>query len=63
MSMAWIRRQYGVPAKRGGRVFYQGRPGVITGSVSEYIRVRLDGEPRSRRYHPTWRIEYRGKRS
>lgn len=58
MAMDYIRRAYNVPAKRGRRVTFQGRPGVITGSSGAYLRIRLDGERRAGRYHPTWEIEY-----
>lgn len=59
MSMAYIRRHYGVPAKRGMRVVANGQPGVITGTVDgKYLRIRLDGVPRSLPHHPTWRIDY-----
>ena len=56
--MKYIRRFYGVPAKRGGRVLVNGWPGTITGSRDAYIRVRLDGSQVSRSYHPTWRVTY-----
>ena len=65
--MDYIRRTYGVPAKRGGRVIYtdvHGRawPGVITSARSGRLLVRLDDNlPRSRaraKLHPTWRLEY-----
>jgi hypothetical protein len=63
MSMEYIRRYYGVPAKRGARVAYTGSKGVtvtgvITGSDCQYLRIRLDGERRSFRYHPTWELTY-----
>lgn len=56
--MNYIRNHYNVPAKRGGRVRYNGKPGVITGTRGQYLRIRLDGEKRAGNYHPTWRIEY-----
>ena len=56
--MDYIRRYYGVPAKRFGRVKFQGKPGTITGSDGAYLRVRLDGQKRVGKYHPTWEIEY-----
>lgn len=34
------------------------RYGVITGSSGFRIRVRLDGERKSKLFHPTWNIEY-----
>lgn len=58
MSMEYIRRTYGVPAKRGMRVVIDGKPGRIVSSMGGYLRVRLDGELRPSNYHPTWRVEY-----
>lgn len=60
MSFDYIRRQYKVPARRGGRVLFKGQPGVITSARGCYIRVRLDGEKRSGIYHPTWEMVYLG---
>jgi hypothetical protein len=56
--MDYIRRHYNVPAKRFGRVKFQGKLGTITGSDGAYLRIRLDGERRAGKYHPTWQIEY-----
>lgn len=50
--MDYIRNYYGVPAKRGGRVTYQGNPGTITGHSGPHLKVRLDGEKHSGIYHP-----------
>lgn len=58
MSMDYIRRYYGVPAKRGARITFEGKPGVITGSRGQYLIVRLDGDRKADIYHPTWHIEY-----
>ena len=64
MSMDYIRRTYGVPAKRGARVRLNWCPpapaveGVITGAAGARLRIRLDGEKRSRTAHPTWCVEY-----
>lgn len=62
MSMEWIRRTYGVPAKRGGRVEYTGgkspRIGTITRSFEGRLKIRLDGEETVGIYHPTWEIRY-----
>jgi hypothetical protein len=67
MSMSWVRKSYGVPAKRGARVIYRGRGreefGTICSAIDGYLKirldgVRLDGATRSRRYHPTWMLEY-----
>lgn len=58
--MEYIRKKYGVPAKRGGRVHYTygNKFGTITSASGGYLRIRMDGEKHSRRYHPTWCIEY-----
>ena len=56
--MEYIRLRYGVPAKRGAKIKYCGQPGKITGCDSGYLLIKLDGEKRSKRYHPTWNIEY-----
>jgi hypothetical protein len=50
VSIAYIRRYYGVPAKRGGRVEWRYRdgtvrPGTIT-SATAYVYIRFDDEPR-----------------
>lgn len=62
--MERIRRAYGVPAGRGVRVRFLGsktpRYGTITQTDPDrlYLFIRLDGEKHSRRFHPTWRLEY-----
>ena len=61
----YIRRAYGVPAWRGGRVWVDGRPGTITSFGADRINVRFDGNKFSTPCHPTWRVEYltfRGER-
>lgn len=57
-TMADIRRRYGVPAKRGLRVVVNGKPGVITATHNQYLRVRFDGQRHSVNCHPTWRFDY-----
>jgi hypothetical protein len=60
----WIRKTYGVPAKRGGRVEYKGDKGgdgifgTITGASDGYLLIRLDGWKHPLRYHPTWQLRY-----
>lgn len=60
--MNWIRKYYGVPAYRGGRVIYTGgmapRWGTIRGASGGYLSITLDGESKPGRYHPTWEIKY-----
>ena len=66
MSFEYIRKAYGVPAKRGQRVRYTGdrgpnaipREGMITSAAGAKLRIRMDGESYSGIYHPTWEIEY-----
>jgi hypothetical protein len=61
VSMAWIRQYYGVPAKRGGRILFEGQPGVITSARGAGLRVRMDGEKRSIPIHPVWEVVYLAK--
>ena len=61
--MKRIRKQYGVPIRRGGRVKYTGegyaRYGtVVSAKEDNRIQVRLDGENKARLFHPTWKLEY-----
>ncbi len=62
MGIEYIRRYYGVPAKRGGRVKYTGcgrdELGTITGTMGSHLRIRLDGLKISHPFHPTWELEY-----
>lgn len=58
MSMTYIRNYYRVPAKRGMRVVADGKPGRITGSQGQYLRVLLDGQKRFELCHPTWEMRY-----
>jgi len=55
MSMGYIRRYYGVPAKRGGRVAWKTSKGVRHGTITRataYVYVRFDGERQSVPLHP-----------
>lgn len=51
MSMEYVRRTYGVPARRGALVSYMGQLGLVT-SATHHVRVRFFGERRVRRFHP-----------
>lgn len=63
-GMEYIRRRYGVPAKRGGRVIYTGgkepEGGTIKSARSGRLRILLDGmtytHPLS--FHPTYELTY-----
>lgn len=65
MSLEFIRHNYKVPAKRGGRVrlgqgFNEnlaGRTGTIVSGDSR-LWVRLDGDKHPVFLHPTWELEY-----
>jgi len=63
-GLEYIRKHYGVPAKRGARVLCDwypqepARTGTVTGAYGPRIRVRLDGETRSCFAHPVWRMTY-----
>lgn len=63
MTLQWIRKNYRVPAKRGGRVEYTGEGrielGTICGAAGSHLRVRLDRNPNhSLPFHPTWKLRY-----
>ena len=52
--MDYIRKHYNVPAKRGVRVETAQGKGYITGSGGAcYVRVKLDGETKTKLFHPT----------
>ena len=58
-GMEYIRKTYGVPAKRGGRIRYDGRyTGTIVAAQNGYLHVRFVGQKQISRLHPTWRVEY-----
>lgn len=58
-NMEYIRKTYGVPARRGMRVIADGKEGIITGAKCDCrIRIRLDGYSSSRPWHPTWHMKY-----
>jgi hypothetical protein len=64
MSMEWIRKRYGVPAKRGARVEYTGgktpEVGAIVGAREGRLRIRLDGMEYTHPlpFHPTYELRY-----
>ena len=57
MSAAFVRNAYGIPYKTGDVVMVDGRRGIIMSFPGQYLRVRFDGEKRTTRCHPTWRVE------
>ncbi|TPN26589.1 hypothetical protein FKO01_25255 [Mesorhizobium sp. B2-3-3] len=62
MSFKWVRENYGVPARRGGRVEFtsNGRPelGTIVGWTGPHLKIWLDGAKPAPIYHPTWKLRY-----
>ena len=62
MSMAWVRKNYRVPAQRGGRVIYTGSGreeyGTITSAMGGRVNIRLDGQKHAHTFHPTWELRY-----
>lgn len=61
MSMEYIREHWQVPAKRGMRIKFRGRPATITGSRDALLLVRFDDDDKwlgPMRVHPTWEIEW-----
>lgn len=62
MSLEWIRTNYKVPAKRGGRVEYTGEKapqlGTICGASGGHLSIRLDGVKHAMPFHPTWELRY-----
>lgn len=61
MSMEYVRKHYGVPAKRGARICYHGEKGDEYGTIlsaRDNLRVRMDATGQVLIFHPTWQIEY-----
>jgi hypothetical protein len=57
-TLAWIRQYYNVPAFKGVKVTYEGKPAVILGGHRQYIRLRVEGEKRPVIDHPTFAVRY-----
>lgn len=62
MSIEYIRKTYGVPAKRGGRVEYTGdgerELGTIRSARGSHLNIQLDGVNHTMPFHPTWELRY-----
>jgi len=63
MSLDYIRKAYGVPAVRGGRIKFQpcsgiAKEGFVVAAQGKYIRVRFSDMRRTVLLHPTWNVEY-----
>lgn len=58
-NMAYIRKRYGVPAKRGMRVRYKGNLfGTIKSAKDGYLMILIDGRLFAEPFHPTYCLEY-----
>jgi hypothetical protein len=59
VSLSSIRDRYGVPAKRGTMVTFEGRKARITSGRGHYFYLRFEGEHRPQGpFHPLWEIDY-----
>ncbi|WP_426237377.1 hypothetical protein [Pseudomonas sp. TWP3-2] len=62
MSMEYVRKSYGVPAKRGMRVLYTGcgrhEYGTIRSARNGRLMIRLDASKLTMPFHPTWELAY-----
>lgn len=61
MSAEYVRSRYGVDYKRGDRIVYaEGttleQRGTLVSFPGQYLGVRFDGEKRTTRLHPTYRV-------
>jgi hypothetical protein len=62
-NMKWVRKNYGVRAKRGMRVLYTGcgkrEYGTIRSAASGgHLNIQLDGVRHTMPFHPTWELHY-----
>lgn len=61
-GMEYVRKRYGVPAKRGGRVVYTGAGlrelGTIRSASNGRLNIQLDGNEFVMPFHPAWELEY-----
>lgn len=62
-NMSWVRKNYGVPAKRGMRVLYTGNGAREYGTIRSaacggHLNIQLDGIRGTMPFHPTWQLSY-----
>jgi hypothetical protein len=58
-ALEYIRNRYQVPAYLGVKVIvFDGRKGEIVGAEGGYLLIKVDDNPNTGRYHPTWKIKY-----
>lgn len=62
MSVEYIRKAYGVPARRGGRVEYTGggnlEMGTIRSASGGNLNIKLAGMKHAMPFRPTWKLRY-----
>ncbi len=54
----YINNYYGLSLKRGMSCKFMGKSGRVTGVRGAYVPIKLNGDEKSKSYHPTWMIEY-----
>jgi len=59
----YINKYYGLSLKRGMSCNYMNRCGKVTGVRGCYVLIKLNGDKKSKAYHPTWMLEYDEKSS
>ena len=60
MSFDYVRKTYGVNAKRGTRVLYTGcgkrEFGTVKSASGGRLNIKLDGVKHAMPFHPTWEL-------
>lgn len=60
MSFEYVKEYYGVPAEKGRRITFYGKPGIIVADRGNYIGVTFDDQEPGEisNVHPTDNVEY-----
>lgn len=53
----WVQAQYGVRARLGARITFEGAPGRIVNFANGHLIIRLD-DGRTVPTHPQWKVTY-----
>lgn len=55
----YIKEYYKLPfLKKGMKVEYEGKKGIITGARGQYLLIKEEGNKHSDPYHPTYHLKY-----
>lgn len=56
----WFRRTYGVPAKLGAAVRFQGQAAKVVGTRAQYLRLKFDDQKSVSpfNFHPTCEMDW-----